>query len=540
MRESCRCRTKCISIRIVIGIDDNDGLFTTHVDDKLSGFSLLRGGQGELRVWIRSNRPINVEPGVHDPHFDQSIDPLFAQQIVKIGLAKTCADSRHHFVVQAIVDPLHRLAINVRLATPLIADDLASFDTDQGRNIPTLAKSFGDLVGNKMSVGENLEIDIGVSLKNLKEFLVHKRLAAKQAEKAVAHLLRGRNHSIERVNFDFMLFVGDIDPTTLASKITTVDNRDIKIRRKELTFLQTTFVFSNAADAFDTHVPEQLPKKPFIGLQQHSFRHAKVHKFSELNMLNHSGRIDPALNIPLYRKPTWTHVLCFTVLTLILCVGTCNTSPAQEIPSKVARFVGEVLVGHEYDSEDMVAMKWEQRPQLSVFGASPAEQRVVKNSVRKINDALEGTEMQIEMLEPEDNRATLKVHFVPLAEFQEVARKEKIAFFDNNDGYFFIRWEGNYVIESAVVLIASDQMDGNKRKHFVMEEITQALGLPGDSELFEDSLFYENIPENDFGGATNLSRLDAKLLRFLYQKIETGSHPVEIGILMAEHWADFK
>lgn len=257
-------------------------------------------------------------------------------------------------------------------------------------------------------------------------------------------------------------------------------------------------------------------------------------------MLNDPGRIDPVSKNSLYRKPNWTHVLCFTVQAFILCAWVTQESSGQEIPSKVARFVGEVLVGHEYDNQDLVAMKWDRSPQLSLFGASPAETRVVKSCVRKINSALEETDIQIEMLDAEDDDATLKVYFAPLAQFREIAKKEGIAYFDNNDGYFFVRWKRKYAIDSAVVLLASDRMEGNQLKHFAMEEITQSLGLPGDSKHFKDSLFYESIAEDDFGSATNLSRLDAKLLRFLYQKVESGSHPVEVGILMEKHWADSK
>lgn len=257
-------------------------------------------------------------------------------------------------------------------------------------------------------------------------------------------------------------------------------------------------------------------------------------------MLNDSGCIHPVSRIPLYRKPIWTHVLCFTVQTIILCAASTSNSRAQEIPSKVARFVGEVLVGHEYDNEDLVAMKWDRSPRLSVFGANPEEARTVANCVRKINSALEETTIQIEVLEAENDDATLKVYFVPLAQFPRLAEQEDIAFLDNNDGYFFVRWKRDHAIDSAVVLLASDRMEGNKLKHFAMEEITQSLGLPGDSKLFKDSLFYENIAEDDYGGATNLSRLDAKLLRFLYQRVKAGSHPVEVGILMAQHWADSK
>ncbi len=255
-------------------------------------------------------------------------------------------------------------------------------------------------------------------------------------------------------------------------------------------------------------------------------------------MLNVSSPTETITKILLYRKRSPTHVLCFTVAGLILWIWPPLEASAQQIDSDVARFVGEVVVGHEYSSQNLVAMKWSTKAQLSVFGATPNQSRVVERCVRKLNTALADTDMRIEIMEAENHDATLKVYLAPLADFAKIVEQEKISYAENNHGYFYIRWNQDYHITSAVVLLASDQLQEERLKHFAMEEITQTLGLPGDSKRFKSSLFYEDSERDDFGSARTLSGLDAKLLRFLYQKVKPGTHPVELGILMAEHWAD--
>jgi hypothetical protein len=239
---------------------------------------------------------------------------------------------------------------------------------------------------------------------------------------------------------------------------------------------------------------------------------------------------------------TWLIPTRFLLMAAVL-TATCLSADslwAQKINPEVARFVGEVIVGREYAAEHFVAMKWDANARLSVFGADEKQTRVIRNTVRKINEALRNTKMQIELLEPEDPEATLKVYFADLVDFPEIAERENISYVEGNLGFFFARWTGQYTIDNAVVMLAADHLEGEELNHIAMEEITQSLGLPGDSSRFENSLFYEDPQQRRYGSANNLSGLDARVLRFLYQKVKPGMHATELGILMAEHWGDAK
>jgi hypothetical protein len=99
-----------------------------------------------------------------------------------------------------------------------------------------------------------------------------------------------------------------------------------------------------------------------------------------------------------------------------------------------------------------------------------------------------------------------------------------------------LRWNSDYEIEKATVLIASDKLSGRRLQHFVLEELTQSLGLAGDSNRFEDSVFFENSPEKKYGSAVEFSTLDRQLIRFLYEHVPAGTPPVELGVLLERHW----
>lgn len=243
---------------------------------------------------------------------------------------------------------------------------------------------------------------------------------------------------------------------------------------------------------------------------------------------------------PLYRKPIPTHVLCLTFVfacTFFLLLPNTNVR-GQGIDSEVARFVGEVAIGSEYDHDLQVAMKWTEPAKLSVFGGDAKQTRFVREAVQKINRALSPTNMSVQFGRPDDQSATLKVYFAPLSRFPQIAKRENITYIEGNWGYFFCERNDQFEIESAIVLLASDRLRGDRLKHFALEEITQSLGLPGDSGRYSSSLFYENQAERKFGTATEFSALDKRLLQFLYRRVKPGMHAVEMGILMAEHWID--
>ena len=215
--------------------------------------------------------------------------------------------------------------------------------------------------------------------------------------------------------------------------------------------------------------------------------------------------------------------------------ATLSTANAQ-LDQQTVRFVEDVLFNTEFELNPRRFCKlWKQAPTLSTFGPDDHHPKVINNVVKQLNECLPEN-LAIEVLSPNDRNATLKVYFVPLSSFPEIAAENNFEVVENNWGFFATNWNYKYEIENAVVLIATDKLSGTRLNHFVLEEITQSLGFPGDSKRFEKSIFFENAALRKFGRATNLSRLDQKLVRFHYRYNQAGDTPIEVGIKMAKKW----
>lgn len=222
-------------------------------------------------------------------------------------------------------------------------------------------------------------------------------------------------------------------------------------------------------------------------------------------------------------------VLAFTIFT------TSSTAEAQ-LDQRTVRFVEDVLFEAEYDIRPQRFCKlWSSAPRLSTFGPDNQHPRVIKNVVKQLNECLPD-KIEIEILSPGDESATLKIYFVPLDDFPQIAEANGFQAVENNWGFFYTSWNYQFEIEKAVVMIATDKLSGSRLHHFALEEITQSLGFVGDSKRFEKSVFFENADQRKYGSATNFSTLDKKLIRFHYKHNQPGDTPVEVGMRMAKHW----
>lgn len=199
-------------------------------------------------------------------------------------------------------------------------------------------------------------------------------------------------------------------------------------------------------------------------------------------------------------------------------------------------FVGDVLTKTEYAlTGDRRVVRWVKPPTISVFGDQDRHKPVVAATVREINRAMP-EKLQLEHLPDEDEDALIKLYFIKLKQFEEIASRHDFKVVKGNRGFFFVKWNHKFEIENAIVLIAEDRLSGKKLSHFVLEEVVQSLGLGGDSKYFPNSIFYENKLLLRYGSATRLAPIDRKLISFLYEHVPAGAEAVEVGQLFEKHW----
>ncbi len=211
-------------------------------------------------------------------------------------------------------------------------------------------------------------------------------------------------------------------------------------------------------------------------------------------------------------------------------------SAQAALDEQTVHFVADVLCGTEFgENKDKRCTRWVKAPAISTFGSGSHHPTVIANVVRQLNECLP-SEIQVKLLGPGDDSADIKVYFVALDECQEVAKQNGFTYISDNYGLFNVEWNDDYEIFRATVIIADDKLRGRRLHHYLLEEVTQCFGMAGDSNQFENSVFYEDESKNKFGTATRLSDLDRKLIRFLYRSVKPGSRPVELGIQLARYW----
>lgn len=234
---------------------------------------------------------------------------------------------------------------------------------------------------------------------------------------------------------------------------------------------------------------------------------------------------------------TWCVILGMSLATVIFFPPLQASGLAQVAKNrKTLLFVGDVLTKTEYAlTGGNRVVRWEKRPTISVFGDQDRHPSVVKATVREINRAMP-EKRQLLQLPDEDEDALIKLYFVKLESFQEIADQYDFQVVSGNRGFFFLKWNHKHELQEAIVLIAEDRLTGKTLQHFVLEEVVQSLGLGGDSKHFPKSVFYENKLLLRFGTATRLTPIDRKLISFLYDHVPAGSEAVEVGQLFEKHW----
>lgn len=215
---------------------------------------------------------------------------------------------------------------------------------------------------------------------------------------------------------------------------------------------------------------------------------------------------------------------------MVLITGSLQAAP---VDSKVYEFVETVLVGTEYGPFEPVVSRWTRSPELSLFDASDDQEQAVLEMVYELNEILKPAGTQLKIGKPLDENAVFKIYFANRKQFPEIAARHHFEYVPGNAGFFYFWWNPGHEIHRAVVMIDKKQK-GKQLRHYVHEEITQALGPANDSPIFSDSIFFEK--GRNTGKATRFNELDRKLIFFLYKHVRPGYGREKIRETFEKHW----
>jgi hypothetical protein len=104
----------------------------------------------------------------------------------------------------------------------------------------------------------------------LEEFGIHERLPSQDPEKPVPVGFGLVHHLVEIIEFDLHLRFIDIDPTSLATEVAAVQNRDVEEGRKVFPLLESALKFLNRKHPLPSKIPRKLREKLFISGSKNS------------------------------------------------------------------------------------------------------------------------------------------------------------------------------------------------------------------------------------------------------------------------------
>src|SRR5207253_1386907 len=107
----------------------------------------------------------------------------------------------------------------------------------------------------------NLKVAARMCFEKIEEFGIHERLAAKDSEKAVAMLFGVVDQIVQSGQIDRFAWRFDIDPATVAAQVATIDNREIKKRRKEFAAFDSPFEALDREHSLNAKIPGEFPNE---------------------------------------------------------------------------------------------------------------------------------------------------------------------------------------------------------------------------------------------------------------------------------------
>jgi DUF2927 family protein len=213
------------------------------------------------------------------------------------------------------------------------------------------------------------------------------------------------------------------------------------------------------------------------------------------------------------------------------CAGTAARDAPPDAGLLVSHFEA-VAFTDQYDPGRDVGRvrKWTGPIRIALHGAEAPRFGAV---IRRYAAELAGlTRLSIDVLAAPDSRANFDIRFVAWDDME----KEAQAFAPRPDWLgiivdgaaclFIIRRNDRYEIVRALVLVSTREADDDKAR-CLLEEMTQALGLPNDSDRLQPSIF------NSFDRLAALTPADRIMLRTLYDPRMVPGQPREEALGLA-------
>lgn len=205
-------------------------------------------------------------------------------------------------------------------------------------------------------------------------------------------------------------------------------------------------------------------------------------------------------------------IMLYAALCVFLCSGASAASvfspSSEEAAARQALLLFCRCAFHpEYAQEEEGRLiRWEQNEITLWVGGAPTREdlRCVDAFVEELREKVDGLP-EIRRVR-QDSQAAIRVWYVP----HYMMKYYVEGYVEGNWGFFHLEYP-RYRIVSARIAIATDETTQEERNHLFLEELTGALGLPGDHLLYADSILYD-----PWTVVQSLSEVDWRMLNLLY------------------------
>jgi hypothetical protein len=152
--------------------------------------------------------------------------------------------------------------------------------------------------------------------------------------------------------------------------------------------------------------------------------------------------------------------------------------------------------------------KWDKDIKIFIDGNYTTQDLItIKNLLTELNSLIAPIKMTIVKNKSESNSI---VYFGDFNTFNARHLNNSNAHVDCNGYCLIYGFDENTIITETKIFIRTGTSTLDK-KHAIIEEITQSLGLAHDSYTYEDSMFYEGYTTTQ-----QLSKMDKELIKMLY------------------------
>ena len=201
-----------------------------------------------------------------------------------------------------------------------------------------------------------------------------------------------------------------------------------------------------------------------------------------------------------------------------------QTKTSSISPDETFLYFKDVTLKSEFGSSDNgLIKKWMVPIKLEIAGLpTPQDLRTVEAVTNELKLL---TKLPIEFVKP--NTGNMRIRFTP----EENFKKFIPTYQTDNSGFFWLNWDETKQITGAEILISTTGVTQKERSHLIREELTQAFGLPADSDKYPDSIFYQQWTD-----ITEYSSLDKKLIKMLYNpQVKPGMNESQLEKLWREN-----